>query len=85
MGEEESFAASTMSEEEGKLPVLSPEADPLVEKEKKESDDANATFQDDVIDTVKLGVPLFIAMLSWVGVSATVAAEARSKPTHPDP
>jgi hypothetical protein len=24
---------------------------------------------DDALDTVKLGVPIFIAMLSWVGVS----------------
>jgi hypothetical protein len=24
---------------------------------------------DDALDTVKLGIPIFIAMLSWVGVS----------------
>jgi hypothetical protein len=27
------------------------------------------SFRDDVFDTVKLGVPIFISMLSWVGVS----------------
>ncbi len=28
------------------------------------------SFGDDVIDTLRLGVPIFISMLSWVGVSA---------------
>jgi hypothetical protein len=27
------------------------------------------TVVEDVLDTLKLGVPIFIAMLSWVGVS----------------
>lgn len=27
------------------------------------------SFLDDALDTVKLGVPIFISMLSWVGVS----------------
>jgi hypothetical protein len=27
------------------------------------------SLSEDVIDTIKLGVPIFIAMLSWVGVS----------------
>jgi hypothetical protein len=27
------------------------------------------SLSEDVIDTMKLGVPIFIAMLSWVGVS----------------
>jgi hypothetical protein len=28
------------------------------------------SLSEDVIDTIKLGVPIFIAMLSWVGVSS---------------
>lgn len=30
------------------------------------------TLSEDIIDTIKLGVPIFIAMLSWVGVSQWV-------------
>ena len=45
------------------------EADPLVTKEEKDDPDRNATVHDDIVDTIKLGVPIFVAMLSWVGVS----------------
>jgi hypothetical protein len=30
------------------------------------------SFSEDVLDTVKLGVPIFISTLSWVGVSVCV-------------
>lgn len=45
------------------------EVDPLVKKEEK--DDTKATFNEDVVDTVKLSVPLFVSMLSWVGMKTT--------------
>ena len=48
-----------------KTPLVSPtevEEQPLKEGHKVH------TILEDAIDTVKLGVPIFIAMLSWVGV-----------------
>lgn len=54
------------------------ETTPLVKKKAVISDtealleqrlDRLPSFRDDMLDTVKLGVPIFISMLSWVGVS----------------
>ena len=49
------------------------ENDPLIKKspveQAKEELDRHATVRDDVGDIIKLGLPIFVAMLSWVGVS----------------
>jgi MATE family multidrug resistance protein len=53
------------------------ETTPLVKKTRIQVPDAVAvlpTVMDDIIDTVKLGVPIFISMLSWVGMKTTDTA-----------
>jgi len=45
------------------------ESDPLIAgKEDADGLARHGSFQDDAMDTIKLGVPIFITMLSWVGV-----------------
>ena len=52
--------ARNMDEERGeKKPLVSTEEFQLV------------GFRDDAIDTIKLGGPIFVAMLSWVGVGSS--------------
>jgi len=63
-----------MSDDKPIDPEKGAEDDPLVSKPIEEKDDKDATFHDDVIDIVKLGVPLFISMLSWVGMKTTDTA-----------
>lgn len=56
--------------------VSKTETTPLVDKKETSGTDSTVTdhsVYDDALDTFKLGVPIFIAMLSWVGVSATRA------------
>ena len=48
------------------------ETKPLVNKSTKETVTKRPTVWDDCIDTIQLGVPIFISMLSWVGVRATM-------------
>jgi len=53
------------------------ETTPLVKKKTVQTSDKLSvlpTIMDDVIDTVKLGVPIFISMLSWVGMKTTDTA-----------
>lgn len=53
------------------------ETTPLVKKTTIQAPDAVAvlpTIMDDIIDTLKLGVPIFISMLSWVGMKTTDTA-----------
>jgi multidrug resistance protein, MATE family len=53
------------------------ETTPLVKKVTVQESEKVAdlpTKMDDVIDTVKLGVPIFISMLSWVGMKTTDTA-----------
>lgn len=67
-------SSSTIKDPEGG--THSTETTPLFVSSKDVSDDSvvlpqphGHTIMEDVIDTIKLGVPIFIAMLSWVGVS----------------
>lgn len=41
-----------------------------IEDERKHHHHHHHRLVEDVLDTFKLGIPIFIAMLSWVGVSA---------------
>lgn len=53
------------------------ETTPLVKKMTAQTSDKVSvlpTIMDDVVDTVKLGVPIFISMLSWVGMKTTDTA-----------
>lgn len=49
------------------------EATPLVDTSvlDRKEDDTHKTVSitEEVVDTIKLGVPIFVAMVSWVGVS----------------
>jgi hypothetical protein len=45
------------------------EKDPLIAGKEKPNDlDSHSSFLDDAVDTVRLGFPMFISMLAWVGV-----------------
>jgi hypothetical protein len=50
-----------------KDPETAVESDPLIGRQVEES----ASFLEDCWDTIKLGGPIFVAMLSWVGVSVS--------------
>jgi len=51
------------------------ESDPLIAgKEDADGLARHGSFQDDAMDTIKLGVPIFITMLSWVGMKTTDSA-----------
>jgi hypothetical protein len=45
--------------------VAAVETDSLIAGQEGKTED----FVDDCWDTIKLGIPIFLAMLSWVGVS----------------
>lgn len=48
------------------------ETDPLIAgKENVKALGEHGSFHDDAIDTIKLGLPIFVSMISWVGVSTT--------------
>ena len=38
------------------------------------SEDSSSTILDDIYDTIQLGLPIFMAMLSWVGMKTTDSA-----------
>ena len=44
----------------------------LVQEDEVEDVGKAPSIYNDAVDTIKLGVPIFIARLSWVGVSETI-------------
>jgi hypothetical protein len=45
------------------------EKDALIASKKKANElDLRCSFLDDAVDTIRLGFPMFISMLAWVGV-----------------
>ena len=58
--------------------VAKTETSPLVEKKRslstKHAQHQKPTVWEDAIDTFKLGVPIFVSMLSWVGMKSTDTA-----------
>ena len=77
-------------EKEGSTSTVATESQPLLDKkegvsdiedgrdnDKKTSTEAGETIIDDVIDILKLGVPIFITSFSWVGVSSAASEMKR--------
>ena len=60
--------------------AVSLEKEPLLSNDAFESssnnddDEGRPTIAEDAVDTVRLGVPIFLAMLSWVGMKTTDSA-----------
>jgi hypothetical protein len=50
------------------------ERQPLLTKTEEKKAEIDGTIFHDVWDTIKLGVPIFFSMLSWVGMKTTDSA-----------
>lgn len=44
---------------------------------------ASETIAEDAIDTLKIGFPIFISSISWIGVSALISASTIAKLSFP--
>ena len=54
--------------------VAPAEKDPLVKKTSSTFEEGPPSLTEDVLDTIRLGVPIFLSMLSWVGMKTTDSA-----------
>ena len=67
---------ATMSKDpEAQMTATILEREPLIMKENLDNDaDASSSVWADAMDTVTLGFPIFLSMLSWVGMKTTDSA-----------